>query len=65
MVIASYILSVMRELDVVVKEAGIIIMNEVGVDLGIDYMLVMECFDEVKYVGGKVIYKRYSRVIYF
>ena len=29
-------------------------MNEVGVDPGIDHMLAMECFDEVKASGGKV-----------
>ena len=35
-------------------EAGITIVNEVGVDPGIDHMLAMECFDEVKEHGGKV-----------
>ena len=29
-------------------------MNEVGVDPGIDHMLAMQCFDEVKRAGGKV-----------
>lgn len=29
-------------------------MNEVGVDPGIDHMLAMECFDEVRAHGGKV-----------
>lgn len=29
-------------------------MNEVGVDPGIDHMLAMQCFDEVKVHGGKV-----------
>ena len=29
-------------------------MNEVGVDPGIDHMLAMECFDDVKEHGGKV-----------
>ena len=36
------------------KEAGITIVNEVGVDPGIDHMLAMQCFDEVKVHGGKV-----------
>lgn len=36
------------------KEAGITILNEVGVDPGIDHMLAMECFDQVKNLGGKV-----------
>ena len=30
------------------------IVNEVGVDPGIDHMLAMQCFDEVKKAGGKV-----------
>lgn len=44
----------MRELDAAAKEAGITIMNEVGVDPGIDHMLAMECFDKIKNAGGKV-----------
>lgn len=36
------------------RDAGITVMNEVGVDPGIDHMLAMECFDEVKLHGGKV-----------
>lgn len=36
------------------KEAGITVVNEVGVDPGIDHMLAMQCFDEVKVHGGKV-----------
>ena len=34
--------------------ADITILNEVGVDPGIDHMLAMQCFDEVKNAGGKV-----------
>jgi len=34
--------------------AGVTIMNEIGVDPGIDHMLAMECFDGVKASGGKV-----------
>ena len=29
-------------------------MNEVGVDPGIDHLLAMECFDEVRAKNGKV-----------
>ena len=36
------------------EAAGITILNEVGVDPGIDHMLAMECFDEVTDAGGKV-----------
>ena len=35
-------------------EAGVTILNEVGVDPGIDHMMAMQCFDEVKQNGGKV-----------
>ena len=35
-------------------DAGIMVMNEVGVDPGLDHMLAMECFDEVRQHGGKV-----------
>lgn len=33
---------------------GITILNEVGLDPGIDHLLAMECFDEVHQAGGKV-----------
>lgn len=36
------------------KEAGISIVNEVGVDPGIDHMLAMECIDWVKENAGVV-----------
>lgn len=35
-------------------DAGITILNEVGLDPGIDHMTAMECFDEVRDRGGKV-----------
>ncbi|BFZ08759.1 hypothetical protein BsWGS_11797 [Bradybaena similaris] len=54
MVTASYISPAMRELHKAAKDAGITIMNEVGVDPGIDHMLAMQCFDEVHRAGGKV-----------
>ena len=40
------------------SEAGITIVNEVGLDPGIDHMLAVQCFDEVREKGGKV------RIIY-
>ncbi|CAG5131011.1 unnamed protein product [Candidula unifasciata] len=54
MVTASYISPDMRELHKAAKDAGITIMNEIGVDPGIDHMLAMQCFDEVHRAGGKV-----------
>ena len=37
-------------------EAGITLLNEVGLDPGIDHMLAAQCFDEVHSMGGKVNY---------
>lgn len=54
MVTASYKTPAMAELDAAAKEAGITVMNEVGLDPGIDHLLAMECFDEVRAHGGKV-----------
>ena len=50
----SYISSEMKALDVKAKEAGIIIMNEIGVDPGIDHMSAMKIIDNIKERGGKV-----------
>ena len=35
-------------------EAGVTLLNEVGLDPGIDHMLAAQCFDEVRSNGGKV-----------
>lgn len=35
-------------------DAGIAIVNEVGLDPGIDHMLAMECFDDAKAEGLEV-----------
>lgn len=54
MVTASYTSPQMRALNDGAKEAGISIVNEVGVDPGIDHMLAMECIDWVKENAGVV-----------
>ncbi|XP_076056603.1 lysine ketoglutarate reductase/saccharopine dehydrogenase isoform X2 [Oratosquilla oratoria] len=54
MVTASYCTPAMRELHDAAVEAGITVVNEVGLDPGIDHLLAMECFDEVHAGGGKV-----------
>ena len=33
---------------------GVRIVNEVGVDPGVDHLLAMQCFDEIHTGGGKV-----------
>lgn len=41
-------------------KAGVTIVNEVGVDPGIDHMLAMQAFDEIKEAGGIIkSYKSY------
>jgi len=50
----SYISAEMRALDAQAKEAGIVIMNEIGVDPGIDHMSAMRILDHIKAIGGKL-----------
>lgn len=50
----SYISPEMRELDGAAKKAGIVIMNEIGVDPGIDHMSAMRVLDEIKAKNGKM-----------
>ena len=47
MVTASYCTDAMQALHKDAVEAGISIVNEVGLDPGIDHLLAMECFDDV------------------
>jgi alpha-aminoadipic semialdehyde synthase len=54
MVTASYLSPQMRDLHKSASEAGITIVNEVGVDPGIDHMLAMQVFDEIKEAGGVI-----------
>ncbi len=55
MVTTSYISPQMRELDQQAKDAGIIILNEIGVDPGIDHMSAMKIFHKVQNEGGKIV----------
>lgn len=50
----SYISSEMKALDAQAKEAGIVIMNEIGVDPGLDHMSAMRVIDMIKSKGGKL-----------
>ncbi len=54
MVTTSYVSEKMRTLDREAKNAGVIILNEVGLDPGIDHMSAMEIIDRVKTEGGRV-----------
>lgn len=52
MVTASYLNKDMRDLHSAAVNEGVTIVNEVGVDPGIDHMLAMQVFDEVREAGG-------------
>ncbi|GBM72861.1 Alpha-aminoadipic semialdehyde synthase, mitochondrial [Araneus ventricosus] len=54
MVTASYLTPEMKSLHEAAMDAGITVVNEVGLDPGIDHLLAMECFDEIKLNGGKI-----------
>ena len=54
MVTTSYVKPEMRALDQQAKDAGIIILNELGLDPGIDHMSAMRIIDHVHEKGGKV-----------
>lgn len=53
-VTTSYVSKAMSELDPLVREAGIIVMNEIGLDPGIDHLYAVKMIDEVHAKGGKV-----------
>ncbi|MCT4562025.1 MAG: saccharopine dehydrogenase NADP-binding domain-containing protein [Crocinitomicaceae bacterium] len=50
----SYISPEMKELDAAAKEKGILIMNEMGVDPGIDHMSAMKIIHEIEEKGGEL-----------
>ncbi|MDK2772540.1 MAG: saccharopine dehydrogenase NADP-binding domain-containing protein, partial [Flavobacterium sp.] len=55
MVTASYISPAMQELDEEAKAKGLVFMNEIGLDPGIDHMSAMKVLDEIRAKGGRVI----------
>ncbi|MGZ5513588.1 MAG: saccharopine dehydrogenase C-terminal domain-containing protein [Candidatus Aminicenantales bacterium] len=55
MVTASYVSPAMRALDARAKERGVVLLNEVGLDPGIDHMEAMRVIHEVHDAGGKVV----------
>ncbi|MBI4648507.1 MAG: saccharopine dehydrogenase NADP-binding domain-containing protein [Bacteroidia bacterium] len=54
MVTTSYVKPEMQALDTQAKEAGIIILNELGLDPGIDHMSAMRIIYHIHNKGGKV-----------
>ncbi|MBP6127071.1 saccharopine dehydrogenase C-terminal domain-containing protein [Flavobacterium sp.] len=55
MITASYISEEMKSLDFQAKENQIVLMNEIGLDPGIDHMSAMKIMDDIKSKGGKII----------
>ncbi|PHH63431.1 hypothetical protein CDD81_5810 [Ophiocordyceps australis] len=54
-VTTSYVSPAMMELDQQCKEAGITVMNEIGLDPGIDHLYAVKTIDEVHNAGGKIL----------
>lgn len=55
LITTSYVSKAMNNLDVAAKEAGILILNEIGLDPGIDHMSAMRIIHDVENNGGKVV----------
>jgi len=55
LVTTSYVSDKMQELDSKTKEAGVIILNESGLDPGIDHMSAMRVIHDVENNGGKIV----------
>ncbi|KAI8288736.1 Saccharopine dehydrogenase [Colletotrichum sp. SAR11_57] len=53
-VTTSYVSPAIRELEAEAKAAGITVLNEVGVDPGVDHLYAIKTIDEVHAKGGKV-----------
>ncbi|EEH40717.1 saccharopine dehydrogenase [Paracoccidioides lutzii Pb01] len=53
-VTTSYVSPAMMELEKEAKEAGITVMNEIGLDPGIDHLYAVKTISEVHAAGGKI-----------
>jgi saccharopine dehydrogenase-like NADP-dependent oxidoreductase len=54
LVTTSYVKPEMQALDVAAREAGLIFLNEIGIDPGIDHMSAKRVIDEIQANGGTV-----------
>lgn len=50
----SYVSPAIRELDKAAREAGIVVLNEVGLDPGVDHLYAIQKIEEVHAKAGKV-----------
>ncbi len=55
LVTASYVSKEMKALDATARENGLIFMNEIGLDPGIDHMSAMKVIDSIRAKGGKML----------
>lgn len=54
LVTTSYVQPEMQALDTAAKRAGVLLLNEIGLDPGIDHMTAMKVIDHIHSGGGKV-----------
>jgi saccharopine dehydrogenase-like NADP-dependent oxidoreductase len=54
LVTASYVSAEIADLDEKAKQAGVLLLNEIGLDPGIDHMSAMQVIDEIKENGGEL-----------
>ncbi|PWW77254.1 Saccharopine dehydrogenase [Tuber magnatum] len=54
-VTTSYVSPAMMELDQAAKDAGITVMNEIGLDPGIDHLYAIKTIGDVHSKGGKIL----------
>lgn len=54
LVTASYVSKEVRKLDEAARKMGVLLLNEMGVDPGIDHMSAMMILDRIRSEGGKV-----------
>ncbi len=55
LVTASYVSDQIKMLDTQAKEKGLVFMNEIGLDPGIDHMSAMQVIDRIREKGGKIL----------
>ncbi|MFH1130206.1 MAG: saccharopine dehydrogenase C-terminal domain-containing protein [Pseudomonadota bacterium] len=55
MVTTSYVSPEMQALDKKARDKGILLLNEIGVDPGIDHMSAMQIIHDVQHRGGKIV----------
>ena len=55
LVTASYVSEEISNLDEKAKRAGVLLLNEIGLDPGLDHMSAMKIINEIKETGGELV----------